>query len=117
MNSLRDFAELIKQEREIVGEKYGEQIHGGHAWLSLIVEEVGELAQAVNDLCLEPDGSGPAININPRLAININNKLVQIAELCYTAWEQAARKGVPLAPNWSPYMHKSYIESWEKKHE
>lgn len=39
----------MQNERVSQDNKWGEQTHSGHAWMSILMEEVGELAKAINE--------------------------------------------------------------------
>ena len=41
------FEEEVKRERKRQIEKWGVQSHNAHEWLAILVEEVGEVAEAV----------------------------------------------------------------------
>lgn len=45
--SMTQISNLIKDERERQNKKWGEQNHDDYRWLAILLEEVGELAEAV----------------------------------------------------------------------
>jgi NTP pyrophosphatase (non-canonical NTP hydrolase) len=69
-----EFLEYITQERLCQNEQWGEQTHDGPAWLSILMEEVGELAIAINDGDMD----------------ELPMELVQIAAVACAAYEQHA---------------------------
>lgn len=47
MNTMEEVFELIRTERKRQYEKWGKQRHDNYRWLAILMEEVGELAQAI----------------------------------------------------------------------
>lgn len=41
--------ELIQQEMAKQDEKWGKQSHYNHVWLAILIEEIGEIGQAINE--------------------------------------------------------------------
>jgi len=78
------FESRMADERSRQIRKWGEQTHSGHAWIAILVEEVGEFAKAVNEEKL----SGAL------------DELVQIAAVAKAAWEMATEKRGILEPIW-----------------
>lgn len=68
--------EEIVQERDRQDRKFGHQKHADHIWLSLVVEEVGEVAECLND------------GMNKGL---VRTELVQVAALV-VAWLEKLRE-------------------------
>jgi NTP pyrophosphatase (non-canonical NTP hydrolase) len=66
------FTLYLEDERKRQKEKWGEQEHGGHAWVSILLEEVGEVAKAINE-------------DNMREALI---ELEQVAAVACAMWEQ-----------------------------
>jgi hypothetical protein len=79
-----DFCAFLSNERQYQDAKWGVQVHSGHAWAAILVEEVGEFVKAVN-------------NEQYRETMA---ELVQVAAVACAAWEQARRGDGPLAPAW-----------------
>ncbi len=71
-NSQKEFIELVLKERLRQNELFGVQNNTDEVWLSILVEEVGEVAQAIQ---------------NKDFA-NFNEEIVQIAAVA-TAWYEA----------------------------
>jgi len=87
----RGEAELIFEfevghERKRQDEKWGIQTHSGHSWVSILTEELGEFAAAVNDG--EPEQA--------------EAELVQIAAVCRAAYAQS-RAGNLLVPDFGTF--------------
>ena len=60
----------VLEERQRQDEKWGAQRHGGNLWLTILVEEVGEVSRALLE------DSGPSL---------LRHELVQVAAVC-RAW-------------------------------
>ncbi len=88
---MNDFLRLVIMERIRQGAKWGEQTHSGHTWVSVLAEEVGEAAQAIND------------NDIPQAM----DELVQVAAVCCAMWEQAASGRGSIGPAWGKYGKKT----------
>ena len=84
---MNDFLRLVSMERIRQNVKWGEQTHSGHTWVSVLAEEVGEAAQAIND------------NDIPQAM----DELVQVAAVCCAMWEQAASGRGSIGPAWGKY--------------
>ena len=82
----QQFVKKVKAERERQDEKWGRQTHLGHAWCGILLEELGEFAQAVNDGDWE----------------NAEYELVQISACCQAAYAQS-RVDQTLDPQWGEY--------------
>lgn len=77
------FAEAVKQirdERDKQNRKWGEQNHDGGLWLKILMEEVGELSQAM----LHDEFGGPA-------AGTVDAELVQVAAVA-VQWMECRRR-------------------------
>ena len=68
----------VDAERQRQDRKWGEQNHNDHRWLAILVEEVGELAQAIND----DDAGGPHAGTAEAELIQVAAVAVQWLE-CY----------------------------------
>jgi NTP pyrophosphatase (non-canonical NTP hydrolase) len=66
------FCENIVQERIRQYNKWGLQVHGGHAWLGILAEEFGEVAKAINDNDMD----------------EVKKELEQVAAVACAMWEQ-----------------------------
>lgn len=66
------FLTCVQDERKKQDKKWGEQEHGGHAWVSILTEEVGEVAKAINE-----DDMVEALK-----------ELEQVAAVASAMWEQ-----------------------------
>lgn len=82
-----EFIGLVRKERERQDAKWGKQKHSGHAWLSILVEEVGEVATAIND----NDFSGTV------------EELVQVAAVCCSIYEHGMENRDNFLPSWGEY--------------
>lgn len=67
---------LIKDERRRQDLKFGVQSHSKEVWLSIITEELGEVAQEINE-----------IRFDNKNTINYEAELVQVAAACIAALE------------------------------
>lgn len=72
MNYNELFYAAIEVERKKQDEKWGVQEHGGHAWMGILTEEVGELAKAINEDSV----------------FDIEDELIQVVAVCKAMWEQ-----------------------------
>jgi len=77
-----DFEGLVRIERTRQDDKWGEQNHNPQVWLSILMEEVGELASAtlfsMSGIKKHPDKK-------------IGNEIIQIAAVCKAMWESGER--------------------------
>lgn len=78
------FEELVALERKRQDEKWGEQNHSPAWWLAILVEEIGELAQAILR-----HGWGGLAEAPPE----IEKELIQCASVCKVMWESGKRNG------------------------
>lgn len=80
----------IADERRRQDEKWGEQNRPPIDWVSILTEEVGELAHEVNELSfgVKPDATSGAAEIEAKLRA----ELVQCAAVC-VAWLQCIERG------------------------
>jgi NTP pyrophosphatase (non-canonical NTP hydrolase) len=81
--------ELVAAERQRQDDKWGDQ-SGNHPfeWMSILMEEVGELAEAINETCFQtqhvkPDRGGPDA---------IRREAVQVAAVAVAIVEAIVRK-------------------------
>ena len=71
---------MVRAERSRQDEKWGTPQHNSPAaWISILVEEVGELAEAVNEKYVDPNGNGFVKDII-REAIQVAAVAVSIAQ-------------------------------------
>lgn len=68
----------VSKERERQDQKWGEQNHAPFAYLSILMEEVGEAAQAANDAHVWGHGTDTRHWERVRLE-HLRNELVQVA--------------------------------------
>lgn len=76
------FDELVAAERVAQDKKWGEQNHHPAEWLSILMEEVGELASAVN--CYE-------WGYEKQRAFELEKELIQVAAVAKAMWESGIR--------------------------
>jgi hypothetical protein len=78
------FVGRMDKEADAQDEKWGKQVHSGHAWVAILTEEVGELAAAVNE----------------EQTARAAKELVQIATVAMRAFEQQMDGDGLLLPEW-----------------
>lgn len=77
-----NFDDLVSKERERQEVKWGEQNHQPAPWLSILMEEVGELASAVN--CFE-------FGLEKQRVFELEKELIQVAAVAKAMWESGKR--------------------------
>jgi NTP pyrophosphatase (non-canonical NTP hydrolase) len=76
----------IINERKSQIEKWGDQNHGDLKWLSILVEEIGEVAKVVTEDC----PAGVRVMSHEKCQENLEEELIQIAAVC-VAWIECIR--------------------------
>ncbi|MBN6205563.1 hypothetical protein JYK21_03785 [Ralstonia pickettii] len=74
----------IDQERNRQDYKWGKQVHDYSVWLTILVEEVGEVAQAIQST----HGWGKSTDSN-----DLYRELIQVAAVATAVAEQVLREG------------------------
>lgn len=78
------YNDLVGLERLNQDDKWGEQNHSPAIWLSILMEEVGELASAAL-FSVSGDKKHPNKNLE--------TEIIQIAAVCKAMWECGKRNG------------------------
>jgi len=78
------FEELVRQERVVQEAKWGEQNHDSFVWMPILMEEVGEVAEAILY-----NGFGGKKHPDK----DIEHELTQVAAVCKAIWECGKRNG------------------------
>ena len=81
--------ELIIDERTKQDLKWGEQNHDEMKWLTILIEEVGEIGKAVNELY---PSIGSALPKKKALLEDLRKELIQTAAVC-VAWLEYFKRG------------------------
>ncbi|KKL69751.1 hypothetical protein LCGC14_2111780 [marine sediment metagenome] len=81
-----EFEALVQRERVEQDDKWGVQNHTPYKWMTILTEELGELAQTILDLTKEADGSN-------RLTMVTESELIHVASVCKAMWESGKRQG------------------------
>lgn len=82
------FESLVRDERERQDEKWGEQNWVAFQWLTILAEEFGELAKAINEA-----PSGLASKLTDQDKSPVRKELVQVAAVCKVMFESGKRNG------------------------
>lgn len=87
--TIREFSPLkaVCVERIKQDVKWGEQNHSDFKWLSILMEEVGEVAECVN----EDNPAKERLYSHEALESNMEYELIQVAAVCI-AWIEAIRR-------------------------
>lgn len=93
-----EFFDRVLNERERQKNFWGNKVHGGHAWVSILGEEFGEFCKAVNGGYFS----------------GAEDELVQIAAVAMAAYEQS-KAGSILFPDWT--YKDSEIEYWRNRYQ
>ena len=80
----------VMDERTRQDKKWGEQNHSDEKWLSVLVEEVGEAAQAINKLYVDPVRE-QSTNDTDKWQTNLENEVIEIAAVAI-AWVECRRR-------------------------
>lgn len=81
-----DFQALVQQERAKQHAKWGEQNLIPFHWVSVLAEEMGELARAINHVVQDDEPS-------PYAAQDALKELIHTAAVCQAMWESGKRNG------------------------
>lgn len=85
---------LVRMERIKQDVKWGEQNHNDLKWLSILGEEFGEVARAVN----EDNPAFERLYTHDALRENLEVELVQVAAVCIAWIECLRRRDEVIAP-------------------
>ena len=82
-NIRNEVLKAINDERDRQDRKWGEQIHDYPTWLTILVEEVGEVAQAMQS----EKGWGKSTDAN-----NLYKELIQVSAVAVAICEQILKE-------------------------
>lgn len=87
-SALAEVAEEFRRQDE----KFGDQSsHSYDRWMTILVEEVGELARAIEDLRDAPPYQPFVDYTEPRALSHLMDEARQVAAVALRFWEQASR--------------------------